>query len=64
MDYVSDGNSGPSFDQVENDPDIEAYHKDKVVANELEIKRNKKKIAHQVMIKLIKYKCLILNHIS
>ena len=30
--YDSDGNSGPSFEQIEDKPNFEAYHKDKVVA--------------------------------
>ena len=31
--YDSDGNTGPSFEQVEGEPDIETYHEDEVVAN-------------------------------
>ena len=33
MEYDSDGNAGPSFEQVEIDPDIR-YHKDEVVAKD------------------------------
>ena len=31
--YDSDGNTGPSFEQVEGEPDIETYHEDEVVVN-------------------------------
>ena len=33
IEYDSDGNTGPSFEQVEGEPDIETYHEDEVVTN-------------------------------
>ena len=62
--YDSDGNTGPSFEQVEGEPDIETYHEDEVVVNAPETNPEApEKNATQLMMKLKKCEWQILSRI-